>query len=72
MKAYHKNAKHLGNKPPITRDSRPVFHELTLCTLHVIDHIFCVGVYTLYLFTAKTSAPLQPCGKGTLTLAQIP
>lgn len=56
MKVYHKNAEHLGHKPPVTRNPRPVFHELALRALDVIDHIFCVGVYPLYLFAVKTSA----------------
>ena len=56
MKAYHKNTKHLGHKPPVARNPRPVLHELALCPLYVVDHIFCVGVYPLDLFAATISA----------------
>merc|ERR1711964_161316 len=46
-KENHQYTEHLSNQPAIARYPRPVLQQLSLRTLHVIYHIFGVGIDSL-------------------------
>ena len=46
---YHENTKHLRNQPSIALNATPVFHQLTLRALDVVNDVFGVGIDALDL-----------------------